>query len=184
MDVAILNNEVPKKSNSISQSLWTEIMLLKQFDCFFLFVCFVVVVVVLTNKVHGYAWLLSFYWRDWLKAARVTAQTLSIPPITNRLFSIHFCIRYYSVVCLHFSPNPVTRGDYNAIKTLFIIQLLNISVSLKHATLVLKAPLYGSEISPFCGDHCDWELNLRDRRSSSLLDLNCNDKPVKIHFAL
>lgn len=71
--------------------------------------------------------------------------------------SILLC--YYYVVHLHFFTNPTTLDGYNAIWTLFIVQLKDKSLRLKHAMLALKAPFYGSEVSSFCGDHRDRELN-------------------------
>lgn len=79
----------------------------------------------------------------------LAAQTSPVPSMTSVLLSIHFFICYYYVIYMHFSSNPVTPDEYNAIKTCFIIQLKDISLSRKHSMLALKAPLHGSEVSAF-----------------------------------
>lgn len=58
-----------------------------------------------------------------------------------------------------FSLIQLALDEYNAIWTLFIIQLQAISVTLEHALLGLNAPLYGREVSVPRGDHRDRELN-------------------------
>lgn len=58
-----------------------------------------------------------------------------------------------------FSLIQLALEEYNAIWTLFIIQLPPISGPLQHAPLGLNAPLYGGEVSAPRRDHRDRELN-------------------------
>lgn len=82
-------------------------------------------------------------------------QTVPVPSTT-----IILLCDYY-VVHLHFSCNPISLNDYNAIWTLFIIQLQHIFLSLSFTQTVLafNAHFSGLDVSMFWEDHPDQNLN-------------------------